>query len=55
MTNGGRIVGVFLLTVGVGLFATFTGFLANFFLAPTKGDDEELERLRARVAELERA
>jgi voltage-gated potassium channel len=69
VTNEGRIVGVFLLTVGVGLFATFTGFLANLFLAPRKDDDtapepEELRtrlethersasRLRAQLAELE--
>jgi voltage-gated potassium channel len=55
VTNYGRIVGVFLLTIGVGLFATFTGFIANFFLAPRQEDESgsELERLRARVAELE--
>ena len=33
VTTGGRIVGVFVLIVGVGLFGTFTGFLANAFLA----------------------
>jgi voltage-gated potassium channel Kch len=57
VTNGGRIVGVFLLTVGVGLFATFTGFLANFFLAPNKEDEEELEvdGLRSRLEEHERS
>jgi Ion transport protein len=56
VTNYGRIVGVFLLTIGVGLFATFTGFIANFFLAPrNEPEDGELERLRARVAELESA
>jgi voltage-gated potassium channel len=56
VTNYGRVVGVFLLTIGVGLFATFTGFIANFFLAPRQEpEDDELERLRARVAELESA
>lgn len=30
---GGRIVGVVMLTVGVALFATFSGFLANAFLS----------------------
>jgi voltage-gated potassium channel len=34
VTTGGRIVGVFVLLVGVGLFGTFTGFLANAFLSP---------------------
>ena len=36
VTTGGRIVGCFVLVVGVGLFATFTGFLANAFLSPRK-------------------
>ncbi len=31
----GRIVGVFILIVGVGLFTTLTGFLANIFVNPT--------------------
>jgi voltage-gated potassium channel Kch len=33
VTIGGRIVGVLMLTVGVALFATFSGFLANLFLS----------------------
>jgi voltage-gated potassium channel len=33
VTTGGRIVGWFMLTVGVALFATFSGFLANTFLS----------------------
>ncbi len=32
VTRGGRIVGTLMLTVGVALFATFSGFLANAFL-----------------------
>ncbi len=32
--NPGRIVGIFVLTVGVALFATISGFLANAFLRP---------------------
>jgi len=36
VTNEGRIVGVVLLTIGVGLFGTFTAFIANVFLAPRK-------------------
>ena len=36
VTNEGRIVGVFLLTIGVGLFGTFTAFIANVFLAPQR-------------------
>jgi voltage-gated potassium channel len=36
VTQVGRIVGVIILTTGVGLFGTLTGFLANAFLAPKK-------------------
>jgi voltage-gated potassium channel Kch len=41
VTTGGRIVGCFVLIVGVALFATFTGFLANAFLSPKKGQPSE--------------
>ena len=34
VTNLGRIVGSGIIIVGVGLFGTLTGFLANAFLAP---------------------
>ena len=34
VTPGGRITGLIMLTVGVALFATFSGFLATTFLAP---------------------
>lgn len=58
VTNEGRIVGVFLLTVGVGLFGTFTGFLANFFLAPTRDDvppaAPDATELRAELEERDR-
>ena len=33
VTTAGRIVGFLMLTVGVALFATFSGFLANTFLS----------------------
>lgn len=36
VTTGGRVVGVFVLILGVALFGTFTGFLANAFLTPAK-------------------
>jgi voltage-gated potassium channel len=36
VTTGGRTVGVFVLAVGVALFGTFTGFLANAFLSPPR-------------------
>jgi voltage-gated potassium channel Kch len=36
VTTGGRLSGLFMLTIGVALFATFSGFLANLFLSPRK-------------------
>lgn len=33
-TNPGRIIGVFVMIVGIGLFGTLTGYLANAFLKP---------------------
>ncbi|MGI9824497.1 ion transporter [Agromyces sp. Marseille-Q5079] len=38
VTNPGRIAGVVIIIVGVGIFGTFTGYLANLFLAPRKQD-----------------
>ena len=34
VTEAGRIIGVFLLFAGIGLFSVLTGFIANIFLAP---------------------
>jgi voltage-gated potassium channel Kch len=34
VTNEGRIIGVVILTAGVGLFSTLTAFLANAFIKP---------------------
>jgi voltage-gated potassium channel len=36
VTNAGRVVGSIIIVVGVGIFGTFTGYLANLFLAPRK-------------------
>jgi voltage-gated potassium channel len=36
VTTGGRLTGLIMLTVGVALFATFSGFLASTFLSPRK-------------------
>jgi hypothetical protein len=35
-TNAGRILGALIIVVGVGIFGTFTGYLANLFLSPVK-------------------
>jgi hypothetical protein len=40
-TGPGRIIGALIILIGVGIFGTFTGFLANFFLAPAKKEEEE--------------
>ncbi len=40
-TNWGRIIGIFVMTAGVGLFGTLSGFLANSFLTPPKPKQEE--------------
>ena len=34
VTNGGRELGAVIIVVGVGIFGTLTGYLANLFLAP---------------------
>jgi voltage-gated potassium channel len=34
----GRILGVAVIMIGVGIFGTFTGFLANFFLSPRSAE-----------------
>jgi voltage-gated potassium channel len=42
-TSWGRVVGTITILIGVGIFGTFTGFLANFFLAPQKQEEETEE------------
>jgi voltage-gated potassium channel len=36
VTDAGRIIGAGIIVLGVGIFGTFTGYLANFFLSPKK-------------------
>ncbi|MGZ5228145.1 MAG: ion transporter [Burkholderiales bacterium] len=36
ITNAGYVIGSLIIVVGVGIFGTFTGYLANFFLSPAK-------------------
>jgi voltage-gated potassium channel len=64
VTNAGRLMGVLIMTVGVGLFGTLTGFLANAFVKPSKGDENgageasvsgaDASALRAELAEIRR-
>jgi voltage-gated potassium channel len=44
VTNPGRIVGVLIMIVGVGLFGVLTGFLANSFLAPSESKPQEKDK-----------
>lgn len=57
VTTGGRIVGVLMLTVGVALFATFSGFLANAFLSSKEKKPEPAAPatdLQATIEQIER-
>ncbi len=36
VTNRGRFFGSMIIIIGVGIFGTFTGYLANLFLSPSK-------------------
>jgi voltage-gated potassium channel len=58
VTTGGRIAGLMMLTVGVALFATFSGFLANIFLSAKRApsevtDDSGLSELLGRIERLQ--
>ncbi|MDX2119661.1 MAG: ion transporter [Gemmatimonadota bacterium] len=53
VTTEGRLIGMLLMTVGVGLFATFSGFVASWFLAPQEAEEEsEIRKLREEVGEV---
>ena len=39
VTNAGRLMGSAIIVIGVGIFGTFTGYLANLFLAPRAAKD----------------
>jgi voltage-gated potassium channel len=60
VTNAGRLVGVLVMTAGVGLFGTLSGFLANTFLSPPKKKEEpaatsaDANNPKAQLAELKR-
>jgi voltage-gated potassium channel len=53
VTNDGRILGTVIIVIGVGIFGTFTGYLANLFLAPKPPkEDVEVTETHERVAHL---
>jgi voltage-gated potassium channel len=57
-SNWGRIIGIFVMIAGVGLFGTLSGFLANQFLTPPAAKEEppavyaDANDPKARIAEL---
>jgi len=55
-TAEGRFVGMILMCAGVGLFGTFSGYLAAWFIQPEEASVEsEISLLRGEVAALRRA
>lgn len=50
VTTAGRVVGAMIIVVGVAIFGSFTGYLANLFLSPRKQTEAEpvdaLQQLR---------
>jgi voltage-gated potassium channel len=52
VTPEGRFVAVILMCAGVGLFGTFSGFLAAWFLDEKSGSHSEIESLRAEITAL---
>jgi voltage-gated potassium channel len=43
VTNPGRLLGGVIIIVGVGIFGTLTGFLANAFIRPSRADEAPTE------------
>jgi voltage-gated potassium channel len=56
ITNEGRLVGILVMTTGVGVFATFAGYIGHKLLSPTKSKKkkEEEDTLAKDMAELSR-
>jgi voltage-gated potassium channel len=44
VTNGGRVIGMVTMMVGIGIFGVITSFMANAFMAPTKQQREAAEK-----------
>ena len=47
VTTEGRLVAAMLMTAGVGLFGTFTGFVASWFTTPAREKEAEIAEVRA--------
>jgi voltage-gated potassium channel len=51
VSNPGRVLGTVIIIVGVGIFGTLTGFLANAFLTPRRAKAREADAQRDALAE----
>lgn len=55
ISTGGRIIAVILMTAGVGLFGTFTGFIATWFLgSKDKEQEQEIKILKSELGTIRR-
>jgi ABC-type phosphate transport system permease subunit len=57
VTNNGRLIGMLVMVLGVGLFGVLTGFLANVFLSPRQEKEAEtagLSDARQQIAEFKK-
>lgn len=55
VTPEGRILGGFLMVLGIGLFGTFTAFVAAWFVEPVEMEQErEMELMRKELGEIRR-
>lgn len=52
ISNPGRVLGTVIIVVGVGIFGTLTGYLANLFLSPGAADKAPPTDLEAKLQEL---
>ena len=52
VSNPGRVLGTVIIVVGVGIFGTLTGYLANVFLSPGRKQEPEPSDLEAKLQEL---
>jgi voltage-gated potassium channel len=51
VTDAGRLLGAFLMAVGVGLFGTVTALFASWFMG-ADGERDPLDKIRAELAEI---
>jgi voltage-gated potassium channel len=53
VTTEGRIMACILMVVGVGLFGTFTGFVANWFMQGSK-TETEIEQIQREIQDIKK-